>query len=395
MQPQWSPHAHRIAYWSVQGTQWDIWTIARGGGEPVPVTSDAALDWNPVWSPDGSHLYFASDRGGSMNLWRVRIDEKSGKVLSDPEPVTTPSPYSAYISFSRDGRNMAYVQRTFTANVQRAAFDPVRELTIGPPLPVTEGSRVTNSPDISPDGEWIVYSTQGSKREDLLVVRKDGTGLRQLTDDSFRNRMPTWSPDGKRIAFYSNRSGKYEIWTIHVDGSGLERLTYTPDGFVQYPSWSPDGSRLVYGVQNRTPFIMKLDKPWASQTPEPLPPLNVPDTWFAMSRWSPDGRKLAGFQARTDGLFTGISIYSFDSGSYDRVSDFGGYPRWFSDSRRLIFQNALDGKIYVVDSRSRKVHVVFSVPIDTVGAASVSSDDRWIYFSRNHVESDIWLANLE
>jgi len=39
MQPNWSPHAHRIAYWSIHGAQWDIWTIARGGGKPVPVTN--------------------------------------------------------------------------------------------------------------------------------------------------------------------------------------------------------------------------------------------------------------------------------------------------------------------------------------------------------------------
>ena len=141
---------------------------------------------------------------------------------------------------------------------------------------------------------------------------------------------------------------------------------------------------------------MEVDKPWASQTPQVLPDLNVPDTWFALSRWSPDGHKLAGFQARTDGLFTGISIYSLDTGTYNRVSDFGGYPRWLSDSRRLLFHNAQDGKIYLVDSRSRKAHEILSLATDEVGQAfSVSSDDRWIYFSLSVIESDIWLANLE
>ena len=69
MQPSWSPHGHRIAYWGITGAQWDIWTIPAGGGEPVHVTNDEAIDWNPVWSPDGRDLYFVSDRGGSMNLW--------------------------------------------------------------------------------------------------------------------------------------------------------------------------------------------------------------------------------------------------------------------------------------------------------------------------------------
>ena len=76
VQPSWSPHGQRIAYWAVFGEaarqgQRDIWTVPANGGAPTPVTSDAALDWNPVWSPDGRFLYFSSDRGGSMNLWRI------------------------------------------------------------------------------------------------------------------------------------------------------------------------------------------------------------------------------------------------------------------------------------------------------------------------------------
>ena len=82
VQPNWSPHRHRIAYWAVQGGQRDIWTVSADGTHPVAITQDAALDWSPVWSPDGGRLYFASDRAGTMNLWRVRIDEQSGRVLA-------------------------------------------------------------------------------------------------------------------------------------------------------------------------------------------------------------------------------------------------------------------------------------------------------------------------
>src|SRR5881628_1830176 len=63
IQPNWSPHGYRIAYHGRRNlAQRDIWTIPAGGGEPVEVTNDAATDWNPVWSPDGKYLYFASDR---------------------------------------------------------------------------------------------------------------------------------------------------------------------------------------------------------------------------------------------------------------------------------------------------------------------------------------------
>ena len=84
MQPAWSPDGSRIAYWGVRGRtgQRDIWTVAAdgsdAGGGGVPVTEDTALDWSPTWSPDGRYLYFSSTRGGTMNLWRVRIDQRSG-----------------------------------------------------------------------------------------------------------------------------------------------------------------------------------------------------------------------------------------------------------------------------------------------------------------------------
>ncbi|MGI8565453.1 MAG: protein kinase domain-containing protein, partial [Pyrinomonadaceae bacterium] len=111
VQPSWSPHGHRIAYWGMQpgGGQRDIWTIPAEGGAAMAVTNDEALDWNPVWSPDGQYLYFASNRGGCMNFWRVSVDEKTGQVTGEPEAVTTPSGYSQHISFSRDGKRMAYV----------------------------------------------------------------------------------------------------------------------------------------------------------------------------------------------------------------------------------------------------------------------------------------------
>ena len=114
VQPSWSPDGSRIAYWGVRvrGGRPAISTVSVSGGKPERATGDGALAWNPVWSADGSCLYFASDRSGSMNLWRLRIDESSGRVRGEPQPVTTPSPWSAMLSPSRDGRRILYVSET-------------------------------------------------------------------------------------------------------------------------------------------------------------------------------------------------------------------------------------------------------------------------------------------
>lgn len=52
-----------------------------------------------------------------------------------------------------------------------------------------------------------------------MIVNRDGSNWRDLTNDKYFDRHPRWSPDGKRIAFASDRSGGYEIWMINIDGT--------------------------------------------------------------------------------------------------------------------------------------------------------------------------------
>ena len=396
VQPSWSPHGYRIAYQGRRnGAQRDIWTISAGGGEPVEVTNDSAIDWNPVWSPDGNYLYFVSDRGGSMNLWRVPMEESTGKLLGSFEAVTTPSPYMAHLSFSRDGRRMAYAHMVRSGSIQRVAFDPVREAVVGQPTSVTHGSRVAMVPNVSSNGEWLTFDTQSEKQEDILVVREDGTGLRQLTDDSYKDRAPSWSPDGKRIVFFSDRSGKWEIWIINADGSGLQQVTYTTSATVN-PVWSPDGARIVYRVEGANPEIIQVGKSWQEQTPQTLPSMSDPADRLWVWSWSPDGRKLAGHLPHSQGPLSGIVVYSLDSQQYEKLTDIGSFPVWLSDSRRLLFQGTDRHKLYLIDSQSKKFHEVLSVaPHEFGNGVTLPRDNRLIYFSLLTTEADIWLMTMD
>jgi len=390
VQPSWSPRGHRIACWAInQGGQRDIFTIPAAGGSRVAVSSDPELDWNPVWSPDGNYLYFSSDRGGSMNLWRVPIEEKSGKILGPLEPVTTPSPYSGLISLSRDGTRLAYANIATTSHIHRVAFDPVREKLAGEPAPITRGSIEAMLPNVSPDGQWLAFHMQG-KQEDLFVLRADGTGLRQLTDDPHRDRFPRWSPDGKRLAFYSNRSGAYQIWTISPDGSGLEQISDFSSS-VLYPVWSPDGKRLVCSDLGGKNFLLDAGKTAGNQSPEPLPPFPEPNLKYEVWSWSPDGRKLAARLASRDGANAGIAIYNLESQKFERVADAADQPVWMNDSRRLLFHRP--GKLVLFDTQSKKARELLPAEVGR-SMVSVSPDNRTIFLSIANTEADIWLATL-
>lgn len=404
VQPRWSPHGHYIAYWLTHhGGQRDVAIIPASGGEAVMVTDDEATDWNPVWSPDGNYLYWASDRGGSMNFWRVQVDEPAGRVLGEPEPVLTPSRYSRHLSFSGDSKRMAYVQTERQSNVQQIAFDPVAEKTRGEPVWVTQGDKELYSPQLS--GERYLVRWQNRDREDLAMIGKDGAGWFLLTDDKHKERQPLLSHDGRRVSFDTGLSGRWEIWVINTDGAGLRQVTFTngpPGQHVFCGVWSPDNSRLAIGQTKGPPFVIDLNRSWHEQSPQQLPKLdNILDNIkgdFIPWSWSPDGTKLAGW-IRTGASESGIFVYSFATRSYQRVTPSGQQPVWLSDSRRLLFTGqAGDGQEtgFLVDSQTRKVKMILpAAPHLRIVSIGVSKDDRTIYYSLLSSESDIWVSSLE
>ena len=392
VQPNWSPNGHRIAYWGVhKGGQRDIWTVSASGGEPVAVNDDREVDWNPVWSRDGKHLYFLSDRGGSMNLWRVPIDEASGRVTGQIEPATLPSANSQHIGFSADGRTLVYVEMNRREDIWQIGFDPVRANVTGQAVQITRGARRYSSPDLSPDEKSLVFVSAAEAQEDVFVINRDDAQMRQLTNDSAMNRSPRWSPDGRQIGFLTDRSGKIEIWKVNEDGGGLGQLTDVPDADVFGPVWSPDGRRLLYQVRDVSSFIIDPGKPFASQTPQPLPGEQMPS--FVPWSWSPDGNFLAGWVFDPQRHISGVVVYSFVDHRYQWVARRGTKPIWLSDSRRLICADL--GRMYLVDTLTRHSREIYNVEPNGFGTRVLSWDNSRLYYSLVSSEADIWMLSVE
>jgi Tol biopolymer transport system component len=304
--------------------------------------------------------------------------------------VRAPAYYPAHLSFSADGRRLAYSNQNTTGHLNAVRFDPDRELVVSEPKEILSSAKGASRPSLSPDGQWLAYNSS-EQEEELFVVSADGANLHQITSGGYRNRGPRWSADGKQIAFFSTRSGNWEIWATDPNGSEFRQITSLAGYNVAWPVWSSDGKRLAYTLFGVNTFLIDPSKAWASQTPTALPRFPEQGRAFNGWNWSPDGRTLAGFLDREDG----IALYSPESRSFRRISKQGGDPVWLSDSRRLLFLDR--GRIHLLDSESGRAQELLSVAPEEVARRgfSVSPDDRRIYFSVSTTEADVWTVVFE
>jgi len=147
----------------------------------------------------------------------------------------------------------------------------------------------------------------------------------------------------------------------------------------------PDGKTVVCALQEgrSVAFVDVAAQKETQQIPLGGRPVSI--------SLSPDGRLLAGFLNRDDG----IALYSLASRTFRRLTGHGADPVWLSDSRRILFLDG--GKIHLLDSASGSTRELVSVMPEQVARRgfAVSPDDRHIYFSVSTTEADVWKIEFE
>lgn len=207
---------------------------------------------------------------GPSSEWRAGAQESFGGP-----------PHSIAFGSNRDGNNEIYVMNPDGSDQTRLTFD----------------SRNDQRPDISPNGQQIVFSsnriteTNPTGDFEIFLMNSDGSDVRQLTFNAADDSWPRWSPNGKWIAFHSNVDGNYEIYVVRPDGTDLTRVTDYP-GLDQYPEWSPNGKQLAI---RRDFELYLIDKDGSN--PVQLT-FTTPPTINQMASWSPDGKQLAFLSTR-------------------------------------------------------------------------------------------------
>ena len=394
--PAWSPHGNRIALYGVvgSGAQRDLFTLDASAEKPKPVrlTDDKPLDWAPAWSPDGRSIYFGSDREGTLDFYRIGVDEATGKPTSAPQRLAVPAGSAGPFSPSRDGSRIAFEVDSTNYGIQRFTFDPSRRELGETPKTILSGLPVTSYVAVSPDGNRVLFQS-GVTREVIYTSDVNGGDLTQLTDDDFKNRQPRWVDGGKRILLYSTRGGPYQIWEIGVDGGQARALTSPSLGYFLASIPTPTGERIATYRSTGTAGGLAIFQRQADgrYVPEKLPgPPPDPDDFPV--HWSPDRRSL---------LLTGqkgASIYSLETGSSEPIENSADIAdgTWVSDDLVIYGEtrNAATGgsAILLYDRKTKTQKILHAFPPEvSVGALDLSADGRSVYVVTDFSRSDIWM----
>jgi Tol biopolymer transport system component len=279
----------------------ELFIADADGGNSRKLLPGNERDFNASFSYDGQWAVFTSERSGSADIFRVRLDGTGLERLTD-------SP----------------------------AFDD-------------QGA-------LSPNGRSLAFvSSRGDGSTDIYIMDVDSRRVRNLTNSRGGDFRPSWSPDGRTIAFSSDRgtgfphqgfparAGKWEhvhaasVYLIGADGSGLRPLTTDPMMMSGSPKWSADGRRVVFyempvkdtfaarGRGGARSSIVSVDVKTGERV------VHVSDTALNVSpQFVAPGR--IGYLAKS----RGSAVLSFTNAETTTPQDIAN-PAWSADGKLLVY----------------------------------------------------------
>ncbi|WP_304153289.1 S41 family peptidase [Hoylesella buccalis] len=242
-----SPDGQTIAF-SYKG---DVFTVPASGGQARQLTSNAAYDSYPIWSPDGSKIAFASSREGSLDIF---VMDKFG---GEPKRLTTRSTNETPIAW-RDNEHILFsaaimptAKSIFFASSQ---FPQVYEVNLKGDRPKLFS--VVNMEDLSINqkGEILYHDKKGYedafRKHHRSPITRDiwlnqNGKFSKLTTFNGEDRTPRWAPDGASFYYLSEEDGTFNVYKRGVKSADKTQITHHTKHPVRYLSVAQNG-RICY-----------------------------------------------------------------------------------------------------------------------------------------------------
>ncbi len=225
------------------GEQPDIWVLDPTANTSRRVTFDS-VSLDPVWSPDGGRVAFASKSGGRPG-WEVRWVRADG---SDSAGLLLPNELGGNsIDYTPDGRALVFQRRHPLTGLDlwMLRLDGARR-----PQPYLRGSSDEHSAAVSPDGQWLAYVSNESGRDEVYVRAFPKPGV-PVQISSGGGREPRWAPRGREL-FYRNEQGMVAaaVATSPSFRVGGRKVLFDDKAYLSHPVGAaydvhPDGRRFL------------------------------------------------------------------------------------------------------------------------------------------------------
>lgn len=236
MQPVFSPLGDKVAYATNRSGNWDIWIVGVDGANPIKMTQSSSHEIHPCWSPDGKRIVYSStgSRSQQWEIWVLHVDNPSIKKMIGYglNPVWSPNPKIPKIAYQVARSRGSQWFSIWT-------MDYVDEEAKFPTEIINSYEYACVCPAWSPDGTKLAYAavkhaqdknnnqvelSAAESGEAIYVIDLDGTNNLRLTQEDATHFSPTWSAEG-RVFFCSDRKGIDNIWSVKPHQMDLKRET--------------------------------------------------------------------------------------------------------------------------------------------------------------------------
>jgi len=372
----------------------ELYIANADGTDEHKLFSTSGFDYHASYSADGQWIVFTSERRGlgQADIYRVHPDGTSLEQLTD-----NPA-FDDQAALSPDGKKLAFVssRENKTANIwiMDMATGKAQNLTGQPSIkgdPMKPNAFLR--PAWSPDGKWLAFASDrntewkghgnGSGWEHvqelhIYVVKPDGTGLRNISQDGVCSGSPKWSPDGKRVIFYemsvedtwnartSFGAGRAISQIVSVDVNSGERKEHTSGPGLKLLPQYVSGENIGYlakagasegiGYTDASPIKGKLRSP----------------------SWSPNGKKVIYEKQDWKPKVQNQLLYSWDANYEYRYTDV--FPSFSVDGKLLITEKDDNSSIAILDADGSNRKRIFNATGGEAFSPCWSPDGQWVVF---------------
>jgi Tol biopolymer transport system component len=355
-----SPDGNAIAFTArgITASQWwrkgrshldqcEIWLLRDAGYERF--TDGGVKEMWPMWSADGKHIYFVSDRGGTQNIWVKQIGGAAKQVTKFKDGRVL------WPNISYDGKQIVF-ERNFGIWKMDAGGNAVevpitlRGAPAGPSVERLNAGSQLSEMALSPDGKKVAFVAHG---EVYAASAKDGGDAARVTRTHSVESQIVWTPDSKKLAYVSDREGAFNIYIYDFTTASEQPLTRAvANNFT--PSFSLDGKTLAFIRDGRE--LRALDLETKQERLLATAYLDRPPLVSRRSiAWSPDNKWIA-YLAVGERAFTNVNVIPTTGGESRPISflanAFSGSVSWSPDGKYILFnttQRTEDGRLARID----------------------------------------------